>query len=83
MQIQNIKAYLANNNMTFKEFGELIDFSPVYIGNVSRGHVAPGRKFAKVVKEITNGEIDLFPRVKQKEQKKKTGKKITHKCEHC
>lgn len=61
----NLKTYLTAKNMTFIEFGKLVDLNPRYLGMLSKGKFIPSRRTAKIIEEATGGEVKL----KYKERK--------------
>lgn len=75
MNINNLKAYVANNNMTLKQFAQSIGFSPQYLSNICRGTSTPGRWLVYAVKNATNGVVDLQEKVKKRKPREKSTQK--------
>lgn len=69
MQVTNLKAFLANIEMTLKEFSEIVDVAPAYLSRVLNGKVIPGRRLARDIERATSGTIVLKTRVRKKDQK--------------
>lgn len=55
----NLKAYLATNGMTMKEFSEKLGYNYAYISRISNGHVLASYKLYKEVKKLTDGMVIL------------------------
>lgn len=55
-----LKEYLANIDMTLKDFSEIIDRNPCYLSSVINGYKKPGKKLVKEVKAITEGKVNLL-----------------------
>lgn len=49
--------WLYRNGMKIKEFAEIVNMSPNYIGFISCGRMALSKKLAKLIEEKTNGEV--------------------------
>lgn len=58
MAIENLKCYLANRNMTNKEFSKLIDYNEFYLSHIIHGNKLPGKKLIRKIYEATNGLVD-------------------------
>lgn len=69
MQVTNLKAYLAQINMTLREFCRLIDCDKGYMSCVMHGKKTASRRLAKDVREATRGVIHLQTRMRKKRQK--------------
>ncbi len=39
------------------DFANLIKYSDYYVAAIAEGKVKPGRKFAQIVEEFTNGQV--------------------------
>lgn len=59
MQFKNLHAYLVNEELSFKEFADMIGYDDNYIGQVARGAITAGEKLAKKVEIATNGMVKL------------------------
>ena len=55
----NLKAYLANKNMTFKQFAEIVQCHPQYIANIGKGRYKPGKRLLTRILKATKGQ-DAF-----------------------
>jgi len=55
-----IRVYLAKYNMTTKELAIKLDIAPGYLSAIKSGVFKPSKKIMRKLKEVTNGEIDLF-----------------------
>ncbi len=71
MEVQNLKAFLANKGMTFKEFCQQIDCNYAYLGNVVAGRNYAGRRLARDVCNATQGIVKLKTRIRKKDLKDK------------
>ena len=69
MEVNNLKAYLANVGMTMKEFCRMIDCDHTYMSAVVNGRVTAGRRLAKDVRVATDGIIRLESRLRKRHQK--------------
>lgn len=67
MEVKNLKAYLANINMTIKKFCEIIDCDDKYLSRIIHEKVTPGKRLARDVYHATNGVITLKTRKKKSE----------------
>lgn len=70
MKVENLKAYLANINMTLKDFCEIIDCDDKHMSKVMHGHKMAGHRLAKDVKEVTGGLIALNTRMRKRDIRK-------------
>ena len=52
-----LKVYLATINMTVKDFGFLVNYNPTYLSQIVTGKKIPGKKLAKVIEDITDGQV--------------------------
>ena len=71
MQIENLKAYIANVGMTSKDFSEMIGCTRPFLSAVINGKKFPSKTFQRKVYEITEGEI-ILPLRQRKNAKKST-----------
>lgn len=69
MEVNNLKAYLANIGMTTKEFAEMMETHVSYMSEIIHGRRRPGPRLAKDIFEATDGVISLATRVRKKDQK--------------
>lgn len=67
MEVKNLKAYLANVNITFSEFCEMIGYDLGYMSRVIHNKCKPSERLAKEVSKATSGVIrlDYTPRKKK------------------
>ena len=59
MQIDNLRAYLANIGMSFVDFGVILDTHPGHLSRVASGRVYAGKRLAKDISQATGGIINL------------------------
>ncbi len=69
MQVNNLKAYLANIGMTTRDFSEIIDVTENYMSSIIHGKRRAGPRLAKDVLQATDGLISLPCRTRKKDQK--------------
>lgn len=67
MQVENLKAYLANIGMTLKDFCEIIDCDDKHMSKVMHGHRTASHRLAKDVREVTSGLICLKTRMRKRD----------------
>lgn len=65
-EVKNIKAYLANENITIRDFSKIVDISPDYCGRIFRGEILPSRQLAKRIYCETNGFLKLPYKLKKR-----------------
>ena len=72
MQIENLKSYLANINMSIKNFAEIIDCQPSHLYQILCGNCYAGERLARDIYNATGGIIimPVNPKKTQKRQKK-------------
>lgn len=56
----NLKAYLANKNITLKEFAVKVGCHPHYLSMIGKGRHYPGKRLLSVLKEETEGLVDFI-----------------------
>jgi transcriptional regulator with XRE-family HTH domain len=61
-----LKAYLAEEEMTLKEFAKLIGVHENYLTMIIHGRANPGKRLVRDIHFITDGKVTL-PVVKKKE----------------
>ena len=59
MLVTTLKGYLAETNLTAKEFSEKVECAPEYISRILRGKTFPGKKLARDIFKETNGIVNL------------------------
>ena len=69
MQVNNLKAYLANIGMTLRQFCEIIDIQEQHMSAIIHGKRMPGPRLAKDVFQATDGLISLPHRPRKRHQK--------------
>lgn len=65
-----LKSYLEENNMTLKDFAQIIDVSPAYISSISKGKYYPGARLERDIERLTGGQV-TFKGQKSKRRVKK------------
>jgi hypothetical protein len=80
MEINNLKAYLANIGMTMKDFCEEIDCCHTYMSAVVNGRAVAGHRLAKDIYDATDGTINLRTRLRKRHQK---GNKCQNQDQNC
>jgi len=78
MEVENLKAYLANINMTVKDFCEILECDNKHLSRIMNGKQSPGKRLAKDIRLATNGIIDLkvSPRKKEKKEQQQQKQEI-------
>jgi len=71
MQVSNLKSYLANIDMTLKDFCEIIDCDDKHMSKLMHGKANASHRLAKDVCQATDGLIKLKVRDRKKDQKKR------------
>lgn len=69
MQVKNLRAYLANIEMSIKDFSEIIECDPSHLSRVMSGKVMPSPRLARDIRTATSGLIEFKTRVRKKNQK--------------
>ncbi len=64
----NLKAYLATIDMTFRDFGKLVDADPKYISQISKGRLVPSRRLARDIEQATHGLVKISASTKGEER---------------
>jgi transcriptional regulator with XRE-family HTH domain len=59
MQVTNLRSYLAEKNMTLKEFAKKLDYTYVYVSRVASGKVKPSSRMIRDINKLTDGIIDI------------------------
>jgi hypothetical protein len=55
-----LKVYLATIDMKIKDFAELVSCNDRYLSRIVHGHIKPGKRLAKDIEELTEGEVKLL-----------------------
>ena len=69
MQVNNLKAYLANIGMTLREFCQIIDVQEQHISAIIHGKRMAGPRLSKDIFQATDGLISLPFRARKRDQK--------------
>lgn len=59
MEIENLKAFLANKGISFKTFSNMLDIDQAYLSRIAHGHQIPGKRLQKQIEELTGGVINF------------------------
>lgn len=59
MEVENLRAYLANINMTLKDFSLIIECDYRYLCTVASGKKRIGKRLARDIRQATDGIINL------------------------
>jgi len=65
MEVNNLKAYLANIGMTMKDFAEIIEADASYLTSVANYRKFAGKRLAKDIYEMTDGVVVVMTRPKK------------------
>lgn len=65
----NLKIYLATINMKVKDFSELLECDPRYMSRIMNGRIHPGKRLAKAIEEMTDGQVKFEKKPKKKQEK--------------
>lgn len=71
----NIKVYLATKKMTLKEFSEKLGYNYAYLSRVSSGYTLASVKLAKLIKNLTEGDV-ILPTQGAKKKEERLLKKL-------
>lgn len=61
----NLKAYLAESNMTMKSFADLLGINQRYMSRIMNGHIKPGKRLERDIHTLTEGKVALELKEKQ------------------
>ncbi len=64
----NLRVYLATINMKIKDFSELVECHPKYMSQIISGNYIPGKRLAKAIEEMTDGQVK-FERKEKNDRK--------------
>lgn len=64
----NLKAYLANNNMTAIEFSKMIGCASGYVSHIMSKRYYPSKRLANEIFRVTNGMVSLKTAKEAKKQ---------------
>jgi hypothetical protein len=54
-----LRTYLAENDITLKEFSQKINCAYYYLSAISHGKRIPGKRLVKDIQEATGGEVSM------------------------
>lgn len=77
MQVQNLKAYLANIGMTIHDFSVIVECNPRYLSRIINKHCLPGKRLAKDISLMTDGLIEFPINERKNKAKEKQTKQTT------
>jgi transcriptional regulator with XRE-family HTH domain len=52
-----LKVYLATMDMTLKDLSRQLDCNFSYLSRIMNGKIVPGKRLAKDIEHITNGQV--------------------------
>jgi transcriptional regulator with XRE-family HTH domain len=64
----NLKAFLAVQGITQKEFSEMLEVNERYMSRIINGHLMPGKRLKRDIETLTEGRITL--EMKEKKTKR-------------
>lgn len=65
MEVNNLKAYLANIGMTMKDFAAIIEVDVAYLTDIAKYRKFAGKRLAKDIYEMTDGVVVVMTRPKK------------------
>ena len=80
-EMKNLKQYLDENRITYREFAEKLEIQLSSLKNIVYGKRRPSLEVAAKIEDLTNGEIRLrnllaaFDKIRKADPKKKTSRK--------
>ena len=74
MEVNNLKAYLANIGMSIQDFGVIIDCDGKYLSRIIHGKSYPSRRLAKDIRVATDGIVNLPTRPRNPDKKQQQPK---------
>lgn len=63
-----LKAYLAEEGLTMKEFAELLGVHEKYISVIANGRIMPGKRLKRDIESMTGDKVKLEENMKVKKQ---------------
>lgn len=63
-----LKTYLADIEMTAKDFSSLLGCNAQYISMIMNGHKKPGKRLAKDIEDLTDGKVMLLDKPEKPKQ---------------
>jgi len=60
-----LKCYLADIGMTMKDFSQLVQCNHRYMSRIMNGHAKPGKRLARDIEELTDGQVKLLHPAKE------------------
>lgn len=61
----NLKAYLADQRVTQKDFAATLGINERYMSRLVNGHVTPGKRLKRDIDNLTEGKVKLEPKIKE------------------
>jgi transcriptional regulator with XRE-family HTH domain len=62
-----LQSYLMENDLTLKEFAEMLGYNPCYLSRIACGSIHPGKKLGRQIQEMTHGQVHLKMKPKKVE----------------
>ncbi|CAB4133824.1 HTH_XRE domain containing protein [uncultured Caudovirales phage] len=59
-----LKAYLADQGVTQKDFAELLGINERYMSRLVNGHLMPGKRLERDINSLTGGQVKLEAKMK-------------------
>ncbi len=59
MEVQNLKAYLANVGMTMQQLSERVECNTRYLTRLATGELKPSKRLARDIYQATGGVVKL------------------------
>ncbi len=59
MEVQNLKAYLANVGMTMQQLSEKVECNTRYLTRLATGELTPSKRLARDIYQATGGVVKL------------------------
>ncbi len=67
----NLKAYLANEGMTLKDFSAKLQYTHCYISDVIHGRANPSKRLIRDISKATNGIVKLETKLRKNNDNEK------------
>jgi transcriptional regulator with XRE-family HTH domain len=61
----NLKAYLADQRVTQKDFAATLGVNPRYLSRIINGHLIPGKRLKRDIQSLTEGKVQLESKTKE------------------
>ncbi len=59
MLVTTLKGYLAETNVTAKDFAQIVECDPQYLSRILHGKALPGKYLAREIYKATDGIVKL------------------------